>query len=775
VSRVKKPNSLRFRKVSSPAGVPAAIAAALGVAASHGAWAQAAASPDADNEDSNAIELIEVYGVKNAPYKARRSGDQRRTADLAATPSTMTILTQSQILDSGRTDLKEILAAQAGITLGTGENGNAFGDRYIIRGHEARSDVFVDGVRDPGMTTRESFATEQIEISKGPSSTFAGRGSSGGAVNGITKQASPDFRFAVAELGLGTDERHRATLDINQPLSESVALRANLLHADENVPDREPAQRLRVGGLLSATWQATERLSIVGDYYRLAADDVPDLGSYFDSERRKPVKGIPVYLQDGDFLDTDVESYTGKLTYEFSDALQLQNTTRYGRTDNGYVTTGARGTNRDDTDPDAPGAATFSLSTHQGWQEVDYFVNQMNLLWETDAGGLHHQLVFGAEYSSENVTNGIFDINTSGATNCVLTSRSGAPSGGYCGLDATGNVVPDLNSLMGRDFSRGRFDSDSDIDTVSAYLMDTIEFNEFWTGFFGVRNDRFDYANVVLSQGQYSNFDYSDSFWNGHAGLVRAVTENGNVYLTYSTATNINGGESDVGGSCGYGGLCGTPDQVDRSSPEAVENIELGTKWELLDNRLLATAALFRITKDDVMESVGDAYSTLGTLNTGKNRVEGFELSLTGALTEKLSVQASASFMKSEVLASVDESNVGRALANFADDSLYLQLRYQPTATIAFGGAYTYKSEMYGGQPDTAAGFNTTIGDYSVVVPSYDVVDLFLHYYPTETLNFRLIAKNVTDQEYWTAAYRSGSFMYLGDSRSIQASATWEF
>jgi catecholate siderophore receptor len=55
------------------------------------------------------------------------------------------------------------------------------------------------------------------------------------------------------------------------------------------------------------------------------------------------------------------------------------------------------------------------------------------------------------------------------------------------------------------------------------------------------------------------------------------------------------------------------------------------------------------------------------------------------------------------------------------------------------------------------------------------VVDLFLHYYPTETLNFRLIARNVTDQEYWTAAYRSGSFMYLGDSRSIQASATWEF
>ena len=96
------------------------------------------------------------------------------------------MLTKAQIEDSGYTDLREILDAQPGITLGTGENGNAFGDRYIIRGQEARSDVFVDGLRDPGMSIRESFAVEQVEISKGPNSSFAGRGTSGGAINSIT-------------------------------------------------------------------------------------------------------------------------------------------------------------------------------------------------------------------------------------------------------------------------------------------------------------------------------------------------------------------------------------------------------------------------------------------------------------------------------------------------------------------------------------------------------------------------------------------------------------
>ncbi|MBK82946.1 MAG: TonB-dependent siderophore receptor, partial [Gammaproteobacteria bacterium] len=156
------------------------------------------------------------YAEDGAPYKARISGDERRVKPLAETPQTIKVLTQTQIKDSGKSDLKEIISAQPGITLGTGENGNAFGDRYIIRGHEARSDVFVDGLRDPGMTTRESFAVEQVEITKGPSATFAGRGSTGGAVNSITKQASRDYDFSSIEAGVGTDDYRRVTVDSNK-------------------------------------------------------------------------------------------------------------------------------------------------------------------------------------------------------------------------------------------------------------------------------------------------------------------------------------------------------------------------------------------------------------------------------------------------------------------------------------------------------------------------------------------------------------------------------
>ena len=79
----------------------------------------------------------------------------------------------------------------AGVTLGTGEGGNAFGDRFFIRGFDARNDIFLDGIRDAGVSVRENFFTEQVEIYRGPGSSFAGRGTAGGAINIVTKRRPP--------------------------------------------------------------------------------------------------------------------------------------------------------------------------------------------------------------------------------------------------------------------------------------------------------------------------------------------------------------------------------------------------------------------------------------------------------------------------------------------------------------------------------------------------------------------------------------------------------
>ncbi|MEQ8207616.1 MAG: hypothetical protein RIA65_15690, partial [Woeseia sp.] len=94
------------------------LAVAISLAGVPAGYAQEAIEEtNAAAERSAEIEVIEVYGQSGVPYKALSSGDLRHTAELASTPQTITVLTQSQLRDSGKTDLKEILAAQAGITL----------------------------------------------------------------------------------------------------------------------------------------------------------------------------------------------------------------------------------------------------------------------------------------------------------------------------------------------------------------------------------------------------------------------------------------------------------------------------------------------------------------------------------------------------------------------------------------------------------------------------------------------------------------------------------
>lgn len=733
----------------------------------------------AQNDDPVMLDTMQIeertldtnpYAEKGAPYKAKVSGDSRHVRPLAETPQTISVLTQTQIEESGDTDLRDVLAVQPGITLGTGENGNAFGDRYVIRGHEARSDVFIDGLRDPGMTSRESFAVEQIEISKGPSSTFAGRGSTGGAVNSVTKQASTEYDFTKFKVGFGTDSLQRYSLDANQRINSDLAVRANVLYSDKDIPDRGPASEERTGVALSAIWQATDKLKLMGDYYYLDAKDKPDLGSYIDRTTGKTVDDIPVYVQREDFLNSKVNIFTFRAEYEFDNGLRVTNASRYGTTENGYVVTGAGSSARDITDLEAPGAATLTASTHQGWQDVDYFINMTNVYFDTEIADMKHEFLVTMEYSDASTENGTYSVTNTGATNCIVAGRRGV-SPSYCFTDGSGNTVDGINSLLGRDITKGDVDSDHSVETISLSLMDTVDITENLSVFAGVRADYFDYSNKVpvRNSDDINNWAYSDTLWNGHVGAVYELAENGNVYLTFSTASNINGGESDLGGNCGYGGLCGDVSIVKDSEPEDTQNIELGTKWNLFDEKLLATLAVFEITKSNVMESAGGFdYATNGFLNSGENEVTGIEVGLSGNLTDNLSTQFGAALMNSKITDSYNEAGIGKPLANFAEKSLFAQLRYQMTDKLALGGSATYSSEVFTGQPDSAA--NTDLG-----VPSYTVFDLFGVYEVNDQLALRLNVGNVTDETYHLTAYRSGTFAYLGEARNAKLTMSYEF
>ena len=198
------------------------------------------------------------YADPAAPYK----GDHLQASGkfpepMLNTPKTVTVLTKDIIEDKNATTLKQAILSTAGVTLGSGEGGNAFGDRFFIRGFDARNDVFIDGVRDSGVSVRENFFTEQIEILRGPMSSFAGRGTTGGAINIVTKEAQTDKSFYNMDTTFGTDQTKRITLDLNQVVSPTFAVRAGGLFQEADVagllddPDPSPGNLAGQGTLPS--------------------------------------------------------------------------------------------------------------------------------------------------------------------------------------------------------------------------------------------------------------------------------------------------------------------------------------------------------------------------------------------------------------------------------------------------------------------------------------------------------------------------------------------
>lgn len=715
-----------------------ALVLAISASLLSGMTAPTAAADTGSNQEEVTLRKVSVqdksepdsspYANPKAPYKAEMLASPKYTKPIAETPKTITVLTKETIDDSGVTSLSDVLRSQPGITLGTGEGGNAFGDRFIIRGFEARNDVFLDGMRDPGVTTRETFNAEQVEIAKGPSSSFAGRGTTGGAINIVSKK--PTQRdFTNIEAGFGTDSYQRYTVDTNQALTDQLGVRLNALYKDRDVPGRDGVSQQRQGALLAVQYEPIEKLTINADYFYQASDDMPDGGVPWNRVAEKPVGGSHFYGQlNRDFWETSSNLATLTANYDFSDALRLTNQSRHGKTTNKYVLTIPA--------YNATTGATTAPSQSRN-QENIYTGNQTNLVWDVALGGFAHTFVLGAEFSKEDVENQPY-IDSDRSPN---VGNVNDPNN----YKWTGTLSPNPD----------RF-SETNLRTRSIYALDTVELNDDWEVFLGLRHDTFDYK-IYSGPTNYEDGverKYDESFVNGHAGLVYSPWQDGNVYLSYSTSSDPSGAQLDSGTNCAYGGVCASANG-DIPKPEKNRIVELGTKWELMNSDMLLTAAVFDVKKENVISTNGSGAVT----QVGELQVRGLEVGVTGNITEKLSTQSGITWLDTEVTASDIPAEVGEAFPNVAEKSAYAQLRYQLFDRFAIGGTITYTGEIHGGTPNEPANNNT--------LDSVVRYDLMAEYAITEALSARFNVLNATDETYYTALYRSGSpFTYIGEARS---------
>jgi catecholate siderophore receptor len=675
------------------------------------------------------------YADPAAPYKADRvQASGKFPEPLLNTPKTITVLTREVLQDKNITSLREIGRSTAGVTLGSGEGGNAFGDRFFIRGFDARNDVFIDGIRDPAVSIRENFFTEQIEILRGPASSYAGRGTAGGAINIVTKQAR-DANFYNAESTFGTDHTKRVTLDVNQVISPTFSIRTGGMFQDANVAGRNYVTDDRWGGFISTKWTPTNDIKITTNYVHTDLSGLPDFGVPYYKQGNGPVTefGIPRQNWYG-FVNRDFQTARqdfGTLTgeYKVTDSITLTSRTRAEHSMLAYIGTLPNTTALQTANPD-PTKWTFTASPQSRNQWVDILANQEEATFKFDTGSVKHTTAVGLEVSNERI-----GIDRYAGLSSEAFGNNPPANGSYQGQSI---YAPNytffpfgIPSLAGNPV---RYN----VDSKAFYVIDTANWQDTIILNGGVRYDGYN----LRSSNNTDSATVNSDFINYNVGAVFKPLPIGSIYAAYATSTNPFGSELDATGG-DYGSAA--PNSTTILGPERNKAAEVGTKWELFDRHLLVTGALFHTEKDNARETVN--VNGTNTLQSGAAyQVEGIDLEVSGKITDRWSVFGGVVLMRSKVTQSAIPGNTGLQMANIAHESFSMLSKYKFDGGWELGGQAVYRSKIYGG---------TFAANTGTELPSYWRFDAFVEKKIDKNWTMKLYAQNLTNKLYYDTLYRS--------------------
>lgn len=712
------------------------------------------------------IDVQEVGGGGGGGYQATQSQLSRMTTPLRDTPQTVNVVTQQVMQDQAATSVQDALRNVPGITFTAGEGG-VQGDQINIRGYTARNDIYRDGIRDPGWYARDAFSFDRVEVYKGPSSFVFGRGSTGGAINIVSKL--PQNRdFYVVE-GTGTSAAGgRATVDVNKTFGD-IAVRLSALGYETDIAGRDAAHIRRYGFAPSISYQLNDQAKNTFSYIYQKDDNIADRGipmlpgSYFGTSYRQPAP-VPRNTYFGvltpgqnDVEQTEAHSLMNKFEYEFDTGVKFTNTTGFSYVDRFNRTRPVQiAANGSNLYPTATSITPYGASLAPGtplsniWiANTNHFQNQttnqlisnvsdLNAKFKT--GFLEHNTLFGLEISREDRQQLRTNFNDPYRIN-------------------VGNPDPYVSGPL-FSYSQNTLSSSN---TIGVYAQDQIKVTNWLELLGGVRFDNytassksyyFDRASGAVLNGPspitpLTDISAVNNFVTYRAGVVLHPTENSSVYYMHGTSANppaefttITNGQQSL-------------------APVLSETDEVGVKIGLLDNRLDVNGAIFRTKKTNDYENQGTAAAPQ-YVAIGDSQVEGFEIGAQGKLTDQWSIYGGYTYLKSKLTNSLTVANIGHELANTPQNSFSIWSTYDITPLVTVGGGAVFVDSRWINVANDGR------------VPGYWRFDAMASYKVTQNFKLQLNVYNLANEYYYDTLAGAG-YAVPGQGRYVSVSARASF
>lgn len=702
-------------RVSRPIATSPALGAALGLALSCTALQPASAQTATPSAGEQQLPAIAVEGAKpQGDYKADRASSPKLTEPLLDTPQSITVIPREVMDDRGATTLRDVLRTVPGITLSAGEGGGPQGDNLKIRGFAANTDLFIDGMRDQGQYSRDNFNLEQVEVIKGASATSSGRGSTGGAVNLVTKAPTKEA-ITAGSVTLGSDRTKRVTADVNRSLTDygvDAAVRLNVMGHTSGVAGRDIVENNRWGFAPSVTFGLSGPTKLTFSYMHLVEDNIPDYGIPVLNGTSLPnVKRENYYgFKDLNAENTRTDIGTARLEHEVNDVVSVRNTLRASQTKRySNVSVPRNASTVTNTMTRTPTARDTTLKS------LD---NQTDVTFKFSTGGLKHSLVTGVELAAESYDNQPYSFTA------ATTSLSDPnPFAIYRGTRSPGAK------------------SETKSSTVALYVMDTVKIGEQWEIAGGLRYDRFhtDTKIAATSTTAALNPTRTDNLLSWRGAIVYKPVPNASVYVSASTAYNPSAEGLALTAANGT-----TP-------PEKNLTYEVGAKWDVLGDALSLTGAVFRTEKTDARETLPGG--TVQVLN-GLRRVDGFELGVAGHLTSKWQVFGGYTYQTSEIVKTFTAANKGNALASTPKHTVSLWSTYELPWNLKVGGGVQYVADRYWSDANLGK------------IPNYAVFDAMAAYAIRPGVELQVNLYNLTDKFYIERVHAGGGHAVAGAGRT---------
>lgn len=692
------------------------------------------------------------------------TGLGRLPGTVQGTPQIVNVVSQQRIQEQNLTTIDQALRTVPGVTVTIGEgNGGFNGDQFRIRGFDAKGDLYVDGLRDFGVYVRDSFAYEQVDVLKGPSSESFGMGTTGGAVNLRQKTAHLGDANS-AEITVGSDSFVRSIIDVNKQIDATTAARAVGMYHSQDIADRDHVYSDRWGFLGSIGFGLGTDTELTVNYLHQDNDRVPDFGVPFVRAPGSTV-GMPVteygvprsnfYGKATDKDESTVDMLTARLAVKVNPWLSINNDTRLEFFDRDFSTTTsicaqATCSNVFFAMGDAP--YTFGAGGGVSYEQESWgFQNITTAVAKFNTGFLRHEAVAGIDIfhqederlgKSYSPRKGVDAANNPGGT--LLNPYY--PSGHYTIVDNPNN----RKSAEATNYAF--FASDRVWLTPEFSLLGGIRWDDY--------NSNYTYTQTAaavpgsgpcmgVAQGGWCRERVSETdFWSPKLSAIWEPTKTQTYYVSWATSASpagqfVTSGVNPIGTTNGQENL----------DPEENESYEAGFKYSLLGGRFGFSGAVFQIEKDNAYYT-NEAGEAVGSGQ--RQRVRGVELGVGGMLTDKWMLNASYTYLDAEItyassfVGGVNVPNtaiIGNRVQGVPENSASLWTTYDIASLVnvpgklLIGGGITYVQDMF------------IRDDESTKIPHTFAVDGMISY-EIDRYRFAVNGYNLTDELYYDSYFQ---------------------